>query len=39
MTEAIGFDPFSEEFFDDPYDLYRRMRDQEPVSFNERYGF
>ncbi len=33
------FDPFSHEFFDDPYDLYRRMRDERPVYFNEQYGF
>jgi len=33
------FDPFSEEFFNDPYDLYRRMRDERPVYFNETYGF
>ena len=33
------FDPFSDEYFDDPYDLYRRMRDEAPVSFNEHYGF
>ena len=33
------FDPFSEEYFNDPYDLYRRMRDEAPVSFNEKYGF
>jgi cytochrome P450 len=33
------FDPFSETFFDDPSDLYRRMRDESPVYFNERYGF
>jgi cytochrome P450 len=33
------FDPFSEEFFNDPYDLYRRMRDESPVYVNEHYGF
>jgi len=33
------FDPFSDEYFDDPYDLYRRMRDEAPVSFNDAYGF
>jgi cytochrome P450 len=33
------FDPFSDEYFDDPYDLYRRMRDEAPVSYNEEYGF
>ncbi|HMD44789.1 MAG TPA: cytochrome P450 [Acidimicrobiales bacterium] len=45
MTTTINskspaeFDPFSEEFFNDPYDLYRRMRDERPVYFNETYGF
>ena len=34
-----GFDPFSDEYFVDPYDLYRRMRDEHPVYFNEEYGF
>ncbi len=42
MTPTPGapeFDPFSAEYFDDPYDLYRRMRDEAPVYFSERYGF
>ncbi len=40
VSEApVEFDPFSSEFFDDPYDLYRRMRDHAPVYFNEKYGF
>jgi cytochrome P450 len=42
MTVAaapVQFDPFSEEFFDDPYETYRRMRDEAPVYFNEEYGF
>jgi cytochrome P450 len=38
-TSPPVFDPFSAEYFDDPYDLYRRMRDEAPVSFNEQYGF
>ncbi len=33
------FDPFSDEYFDGAYDLYRRMRDEAPVSYSERYGF
>jgi cytochrome P450 len=33
------FDPFSEVFFDDPYELYRQLRDEAPVHFNEEYGF
>jgi len=36
---AAEFDPFSDEYFGDPYDLYRRMRDECPVYFNETYGF
>jgi cytochrome P450 len=40
MAQAtLEFDPFSREYFDDPYDLYRRMRDERPVYFSEQYGF
>jgi cytochrome P450 len=39
-SEALlEFDPFSREYFDDPYDLYQRMRDESPVFFSEKYGF
>jgi cytochrome P450 len=38
-TAPVEFDPFSDEFFDDPYDLYRRLRDEAPVYYSERYGF
>lgn len=33
------FDPFSEEFFEDPWDMYRWLRDEEPAYHNERIGF
>jgi cytochrome P450 len=33
------FDPYSDVFFDDPYDLYRWMRDESPVYRNDHYGF
>ena len=36
---AVEFDPFSEEYFNDPSDIYRRLRDESPVSYSERYGF
>ena len=36
---AVEFDPFSSEFFDDPTEVYRRLRDEAPVYFSERYGF
>lgn len=35
----MEFDPFSSDFFDDPYDTYRWLRDEAPVYHNERYGF
>ncbi len=35
----VEFDPFSIEFFDDPYDTYRRLRDEQPVYHNAHYGF
>jgi len=38
-TTAVEFDPFSDEYFNDPTDVYRRLRDEAPVYFNERYGF
>ncbi len=38
-TGAVDFDPFSEEYFQDPTETYRRLRDEAPVYFSERYGF
>ena len=38
-TTAVEFDPFSDEYFDDPTEVYRRLRDEAPVYFNEKYGF
>lgn len=38
-TTSFEFDPFSEEFFNNPYDVYRLMRDDLPVYHNKRYGF
>jgi cytochrome P450 len=39
VTATVEFDPFSDEFFDDPSDVYRRLRDEAPVFHSERYGF
>lgn len=40
MTAAqLVFDPFSEEFFNDPYPTYARMRDEAPVYYNEEHDF
>ena len=35
----LVFDPFSEEFFTDPYPIYRRMRDEAPVYYSEEHDF
>jgi cytochrome P450 len=35
----MDFDPLSDDFFIDPYDTYRWLRDEAPVYFNEHYGF
>ena len=29
---TVEFDPFSEVFFNDPFNTYRRLRDDEPVG-------
>jgi cytochrome P450 len=34
---VIGFDPFSEAGFDDPFELYRRLRDEAPALYLEQY--
>jgi cytochrome P450 len=38
-TTPVEFDPFSDEYFDDPTEVYRRLRDEAPVFFSEKYGF
>jgi cytochrome P450 len=39
MATAVEFNPLSADYFDDPYDTYRRLRDEAPVYHNERMGF
>jgi cytochrome P450 len=36
---TMEFNPFSQEFFDDPYEIYRWLREEQPVYHNERMGF
>lgn len=35
----LVFDPFSQDFFDGPYDTYRRMREEAPVYYSQEYDF
>jgi cytochrome P450 len=39
QTQPVEFDPFSDDFFNDPTEMYRRLRDEAPVSFSKKYGF
>ena len=40
MTTAdLDFDPFSREFFDDPTEIYARLREEAPCYHSERYDF
>src|SRR5689334_11359442 len=38
-TSELVFDPFSREFYNDPYAIYRRMQDEAPVYYNAEYDF
>jgi cytochrome P450 len=39
VAAPVEFDPFSDEYFNDPTEVYRRLRDEAPVYYSERYGF
>ena len=39
QTKTVEFDPFSRDFFDDPYDTYADLRDHAPCYFSEQYDF
>lgn len=38
-TSQLVFDPFSADFFNGPYETYRRMRDEAPVYYSSEYDF
>jgi cytochrome P450 len=39
IEEAVEFSPLSADFFDDPYETYRWLRDEAPCYHNEQLGF
>jgi len=39
MTSEIYYDPYDFEIDADPYPVWRRMRDEAPLYYNERYDF
>jgi cytochrome P450 len=38
-TSELVFDPFSEDFFNGPWEIYRRLRDEAPVYHNDEHDF
>lgn len=38
-TTQVVFDPFSEEFFNNPFEIYRRMREDAPLYYDEAEDF
>ncbi|KAA0103046.1 cytochrome P450 [Mycolicibacterium sp. P1-5] len=40
MTQAeLVFDPFSQEYFNNPFDIYQRMRDETPLYYDAKEDF
>jgi cytochrome P450 len=40
VTQAeLIFDPFSQEYFENPFDIYRRMRDEAPLYYDAKEDF
>jgi len=38
-TPKVKFDPVSQEYFDNPYEIYQRMRDEAPLYYDEDEDF
>jgi cytochrome P450 len=38
-TTDIHWDPYDREIYGDPYETYRRLRDEAPLYVNEEHGF
>ena len=38
-TNAVHWDPYNQEYFRDPYPVYRRLREEAPIYYNEEYNF
>ena len=39
MADEIYYDPYDFEIDTDPYPIFRRLREERPLYFNEKYGF
>jgi cytochrome P450 len=39
QTDELNWDPFDESLKDDPHPVWKRLRNEAPAYYNERYGF
>ena len=39
MTRDLYYDPYDREILEDPYPVFKRMRDEAPIYYNEPYDF
>ena len=40
MTKPkVKFNPVAQEYFDNPYEIYKRMRDEAPIYYDEEEDF
>ena len=39
MTRDLYYDPYDREILEDPYPIFKRMRDEAPIYYNEPYDF
>jgi cytochrome P450 len=39
VTPSVRYDPFSYEIHENPYPIYKRLRDEAPAYFDEQHGF
>jgi cytochrome P450 len=37
--QDVSYDPYDNDIYTDPYPVYRRLRDEAPLYYNERYDF
>ena len=37
--DPVVFDPYSDDYFNSPFETYRRMRDEAPLYYSEKYDF
>ena len=38
MTD-LSYDPYDQEIFADPYPVFRRLREEAPLYYNQQYDF